>query len=63
MKKALLTLFTVGLAFGLACHSGAHIGDRLYPFYELTEEDVAWQANPERVERAAAKSPDVIYCW
>jgi hypothetical protein len=39
--RALRAVFAIVLVFGLAGRAEAHIGDRLYPFYELTEEDVA----------------------
>ena len=41
MKRILLTLFVVGLLLSWVCPTYAHRGDRSYPFFELTDQDLA----------------------
>ena len=40
MKRILLTSFVVGLLLCLVSHTRAHQGDRLYPIFELTMEEI-----------------------
>ena len=40
MKRILLSTFVVGLLLGWVSHIYAHIGDRLYPIFELTDADL-----------------------
>ena len=40
MKRILMPTFVVGLLLGLVSHTYAHIGDRLYPIFELTDADL-----------------------
>jgi hypothetical protein len=40
MKPILLTAFVVGLLLCLVSDLHAHRGDRSYPFFELTDQDL-----------------------
>lgn len=41
MKTRIVAVLLIGLLTGLASRSEAHQGDRVYPFYELTDADLA----------------------
>ena len=41
MKKSLITLGIAVLLLGLASSGWAHVGNRVFPIFELTDEDVA----------------------
>lgn len=42
MKNALLALEVAGLLLGIASPVQAHVGDRVIPIFELTDEDLEW---------------------
>ena len=41
MKTMLIVIGIAGLLLGVADHTRAHVGNRVYPIFELTDEDVA----------------------
>ena len=41
MRPLLMAIGIAGLVLGLADYTQAHVGDRVYPIFELTDDDVA----------------------
>ena len=41
MKQCLMVLGFASLMLGLVSSSKAHVGDRVFPVFELTDEDIA----------------------